>query len=59
MQEAEETQTVKRPRGRPRKKLIEEVEEEEETEDIESNLSNSELELDECVARRTRSKVVN
>ena len=59
VQEAEETRTAKRPRGRPRKRPIEEIGEEEGIEDIESNLSESELDLDECVARRTRSKRVN
>ncbi|KFZ23968.1 hypothetical protein V502_01551 [Pseudogymnoascus sp. VKM F-4520 (FW-2644)] len=37
---------------------IEEVEEEVEEEEVESNLSDSELELEECVARRTRSSRV-
>ena len=47
-----------RPRGRPRKRLIEEVEEQEEEEEEEINSSNSESELEECVARRTRSSRV-
>ena len=59
VQEAEETRTAKRPRGRPCKRPIEEIGEEEGIEDIESILSESELDLDECVARRTRSKRVN
>ena len=58
VREAELKSVEKRPRGRPRKRLIEEVEEEVEEEEVESNLSDSELELEECVARRTRSSRV-
>ena len=57
---ARETKTkpvAKRPRGRPRKRPIEEVEEEEEAEELENLSSESELELNESVARRTRSRI--
>ncbi|EDN97658.1 hypothetical protein SS1G_12512 [Sclerotinia sclerotiorum 1980 UF-70] len=53
--EAEEKPKEKKPRGRPRKRPIEELEEETEEEEPESSSSDLELELDECVARRTRS----
>ncbi|EDO00500.1 hypothetical protein SS1G_06902 [Sclerotinia sclerotiorum 1980 UF-70] len=52
---AEEKPKEKKPRGRPRKRPIEELEEETEEEEPESSSSDLELELDECVARRTRS----
>jgi hypothetical protein len=55
VREAELKSTEKRPRGRPRKRLIDEVEEEIEEEEVENDSSDSELELEECVARRTRS----
>ena len=55
VREAELKSTEKRPRGRPRKRPIEEVEEEIEEEEVENDSSESELELEECVARRTRS----
>lgn len=54
VREAELKSVEKRPRGRPRKRPIEEVEEEVEEEEAESNLIDSELELEECVARTTR-----
>jgi hypothetical protein len=54
-QETERTPVAKRPRGRPRKRPIEEVEDENEAEELEISSSESELELIECVARRTRS----
>jgi hypothetical protein len=59
VREAEEKPKEKRPRGRPRKRPIEEVEKEDEIEEVESSSSDSELELDSCVARRTRSKLAN
>jgi hypothetical protein len=42
----------------PRKRPIEEVQEETEQEELESNSSDSELELEECVARSPRSNRV-
>ena len=54
--EAEEKPAAKRPRGRPRKRPIEEVEEEEEEELILSSSANSDSELDTVVVRQTRSK---
>jgi hypothetical protein len=54
--EAEAKPVVKQPRGRPRKRPIEEVEDEDEAKTQETSLSESELELIECVARRMRSK---
>ena len=54
-QEAEAKKVVKQPRGRPRKRPVEEIEEEEEEDVIEDSISVSEVELEECVARRTRS----
>ena len=59
VREAEEKPKERRPRGRPRKHSIEEIDEEEEIEEVESSSSDSELEVDSCVARRTRSKVGN
>lgn len=50
VREAEEKPKGEKPRGWPRKHPIEE-------EDLESSLTNLELELDECVARRTWSHV--
>lgn len=47
----------KRPRGRPRKWPIEEVEEVEEEDEVENSSSESELDSINCVARRTRSQV--
>ncbi|KFY18563.1 hypothetical protein V493_08507 [Pseudogymnoascus sp. VKM F-4281 (FW-2241)] len=58
VREAELKPTEKRPRGRPRKRPIEEVEEEIEEEEVKNDSSDSELELEECVARRTRSNRV-
>ncbi|EDN93310.1 hypothetical protein SS1G_09176 [Sclerotinia sclerotiorum 1980 UF-70] len=55
VREAEEKPKEKKPRRRPRKHPIEELEEETEEEEPESSSSDLELELDECVARRTRS----
>ncbi|APA05500.1 hypothetical protein SS1G_09941 [Sclerotinia sclerotiorum 1980 UF-70] len=55
VREAEEKPKEKKPQGRPRKRPIEELEEETEEEEPESSSSDLELELDECVARRTRS----
>ncbi|RAL59416.1 hypothetical protein DID88_006790 [Monilinia fructigena] len=55
VREAEEKPKEKKPRGRPRKRPIEELEEETEEEEPDSSSSDLELELDECVARRTRS----
>jgi DDE superfamily endonuclease/Tc5 transposase DNA-binding domain/helix-turn-helix, Psq domain len=57
VREAEEKPKEKKPRGRPRKRPIEELEEDIEEKELENSSSDSELELDECVARRTRSKV--
>ena len=48
--------TTKKKRGRPRKRRIEEIEEDDEDEDIKSLFSNSDIELEECVGRRTRSR---
>ncbi|EDN99230.1 hypothetical protein SS1G_14090 [Sclerotinia sclerotiorum 1980 UF-70] len=50
--EAEEKPKEKKLRGRPRKRPIEESEEE-----LENSSNDSELELEDCVARRTRSRV--
>jgi hypothetical protein len=58
VREAEVKVTEKRPRGRPRKRPIEEVEEEEEEEEVIINSSSSESESEEYVARRTRSSKV-
>ncbi|EDO04592.1 hypothetical protein SS1G_07075 [Sclerotinia sclerotiorum 1980 UF-70] len=55
--EAEEKPKEKKPRGRPRKRPIEESEEEIEEEELENSSNDSELELEDCVARRTRSRV--
>jgi len=57
VREAEEKPKEKKPRGRPRKRPIEESEEEIEEEELENSSSDSELELEDCVARRTRSRV--
>jgi hypothetical protein len=59
VREAEMKSMEKKPRGRPRKRPIEEVEEDIEEEEVENDLSGSELELDECIARRTRSNRVD
>ena len=56
---AEEKPKERRARGRPRKRPIEESDEEEEIKEVESSSGESELEVDGCVARRTRSKVGN
>lgn len=53
--EAEETTAAKRPRGRPRKRLIEEVKEEDKEEVI-SDSTNSESEGSVIVVRTTRSR---
>ncbi|KFY81186.1 hypothetical protein V499_00012 [Pseudogymnoascus sp. VKM F-103] len=58
VREADLKSTEKRPRGRPRKQPIEEVEEGEEEEEEDINSSHSESESEECVARRTRSSRV-
>ncbi|APA13275.1 hypothetical protein SS1G_13832 [Sclerotinia sclerotiorum 1980 UF-70] len=55
--EAEEKPKEKKLRGRPRKRPIEESEEEIEEEELENSSNDSELELEDCVARRTRSCV--
>ena len=55
--EVEAKPVAKRPRGCLRKRPIEEVEEEEEAEELESSYSESEFELIESVARRTRSNI--
>ena len=57
VREAEKKPEGKKPRGRPRKRPIEELEEYIEEEELENSSSDSELELEECVARRTRSHV--
>ena len=57
VREAEEKPKEKKPRGRPRKRSIGELEEDIEEEELESSSSDSELESNECVARRTRSRV--
>jgi hypothetical protein len=59
VREAEEKPKEKKPRRRPRKRPIEESEESIEEEELENSSSDSELELDECVARRTRSHIEN
>lgn len=59
VQEAEAIRTVKRPRGRPRKRPIEEFEVGIEEEEVELSSEEFEVDLDECVARRTRSKLNN
>jgi hypothetical protein len=55
VREAELKSTEKRPRGRPGKRPLEEVEEGIKEEEVENDLNDSELELEECMARRTRS----
>jgi hypothetical protein len=55
VREAELKLTEKKPCGRPYKWLIEEVEEEVKEEELEGNLSRSELELAECMVRRSSS----
>ena len=57
-QEAETKKVVKQPRRWPHKQPIEEIEEEEEENTLEDSISVSEVELEECVAYRTRSKRV-
>jgi hypothetical protein len=59
VRKAREKPKGKRPRGRPRKRSIEEVEEVEEEEEVENSSSESELDSINCVARRTRSKLEN
>lgn len=54
--EAEEKPVAKRPRGRPRKRPIEEVDEEEEEEEVPSDSSSSECEGEVIVVRNTRSR---
>lgn len=54
--EAEEKPVAKRPRGRPRKRPIEEVDEEEEEEGVLSDSSSSEYEGEVIVVRNTRSR---
>jgi hypothetical protein len=57
-QETERTLVAKRPRGRLYKRLIEKVEDENKVKKLEILLSESELELIECITCRTRlSKV--
>jgi hypothetical protein len=56
-QEAEKKPVAKRPRGRPRKQPIQEVEDKEEEEDILSSSTNSESEESVIVVRNTRSRV--
>ena len=55
--EVESKPVAKRPRGRPRKRPIEEVADEDEAEELESSSSESESQLIESVARRTRSNI--
>ncbi|ODQ73318.1 hypothetical protein LIPSTDRAFT_3644 [Lipomyces starkeyi NRRL Y-11557] len=57
VREAEETPKEKRRRGRPRKRPIQEVDNVQEEEEVENSSSESELDLINCVARRTRSKL--
>ena len=59
VEEAKAALTVKRPRGRPRKRPIEEIDAVIEEEEVELSSDESVLDLDECVARRTRSKLAN
>ncbi|KFY16725.1 hypothetical protein V492_01133 [Pseudogymnoascus sp. VKM F-4246] len=54
--EAEEKLVAKRPRGRPRKQPIQEVEEEEEENEVLSSSANSESEESVIVVRNTRSR---
>ena len=54
--EAEEKPVAKRPRGRPRKQPIQEVEEEEEENEVLSSSANSESEESVIVVRNTRSR---
>jgi hypothetical protein len=58
VREAELKSTAKKPRGRPCKRPIEEVEEVEEQEEEEIGSSNSESESENCMAYRTRSSRV-
>lgn len=55
-QEAEKKPVAKRPRGRPRKRPIQEVEEEEEEEEVLSSSADSESEGSVIVVRNTRSR---
>lgn len=57
VREAEEKTTEKKPRGRPRKRPIEDIDEGVEEEGPGNSSSDSESGLNECVARRTRSRV--
>lgn len=57
VREADEKPKEKRARGRPRKRPIEKVEAEE-GEEVENSSCESELDLDDCVAPRTRSNLV-
>lgn len=54
--EAEEKPVAKRPRGRPRKQPIQEVEEEEEDNEVLSSSADSESEESVIVVRNTRSR---
>ena len=54
--EAEKKPETKRPRGRPRKRPIEEIISESEDEVLETSPMDSDIELEDCVGRRTRSR---
>ena len=56
-QEAEKTPVAKRPRGRPRKRMIQEVEEEEEEEEVLSDSSDSDSVGSTIVVRTSRSYI--
>ena len=47
----------KRPRSRPRKRLVEEIKEENENKDIATSSNNSNIELEQSVSRRTRARI--
>lgn len=54
--EAEEKSATKQPRGRPRKRPIQEVEEEEEENEVLSSSTSSDSEESVIVVRNTRSR---
>ena len=53
VEEAEAALTVKRPRGRPRKRPIEEIDAVIKEEEVELSLDKLLLDLDKCVKRKT------
>ena len=52
-----QTAAFKRPRGRPRKRLIKKIEEENKDNNITTLSNNSNIELEQRVSRRTRARI--